>query len=89
MLSESLTRQALQRHQEGFLEEGEDLYRQPLRTDANNFQALQLLGTLTLRGKRYHEALDFSSLLLFPSSMKHLIGRGGSLYQNSACRRSA
>ncbi len=53
----ALLDQAFEHHKEGRLAEAERLYRAALASDAHNFQALQLLGTLTLRSNRNDEAI--------------------------------
>ena len=67
----SLTEEGFAHHQAGRLKEAEILYRQVLDEDPNNYQALHLLGTLSLRTGRSAEALTH-----LEKALTHLKKRG-------------
>ena len=62
--SEYLLQQGLTHHQKGQLKEAQKIYKQILKNDPRNFEALQLNGTLNLQQKKYKTALKFFNLAL-------------------------
>ena len=52
---------ALALHHQGKLEEAEQIYRDVLRLDAGNFDALHLLGVMAYQNHRYEQAVDLMS----------------------------
>ena len=61
---EYLLQQGLTHHQKGQLKEAQKIYKQILKNDPRNFEALQLNGTLNLQQKKYKTALKFFNLAL-------------------------
>jgi predicted O-linked N-acetylglucosamine transferase (SPINDLY family) len=73
-----LIEKGLALHQEGKLEEAEAIYQLVLIIEANNFDALQLLGTLSVQAKQFTKALDFltRALQIKPSFAEAYSNRG-------------
>lgn len=60
----ALTGQGLALHQQGRLKEAKIIYEQVLKIQANNFDALQLLGSLLTQSREFRQAADFLSKAL-------------------------
>ena len=54
-----LVQQGLALHQQGHLDQAKAIYEQILKIQPKNFDALQLLGTLSLQIKNYSKAIEF------------------------------
>ncbi|MBU3558524.1 tetratricopeptide repeat protein [Polynucleobacter sp. Nonnen-W13] len=70
--------QGLAFHQEGRLEEAQAIYQMVLAKEANQFDALQLLGVLLIQTKQFTSALHFltKALQIKPDYVEALFNRG-------------
>ena len=66
----TIIHKAFNLHQQGKFDKAEKYYRKALKSDANNFDALQGLGAIALQKKSYIRAIDYleSALKLQPST---------------------
>lgn len=60
----SLTQHGFDLHQQGKIKEAQSVYEQVLKIQPHHFDALQLLGTLSLQIKQFSQAADYLSLAL-------------------------
>lgn len=75
---ENLLREAVELQQNGALAEAETAYREILALRPRHFDALQLLGALTLQAKRYEEGVQFLTRAL------EIDGRQAAVHSNLA-----
>jgi tetratricopeptide (TPR) repeat protein len=78
----ALLAQGLEHHRAGRLDEAEQIYRQMLKADANDIQALQLMGTLALQRRDHVGAGEFLSrtLAVNPNNAEARINLGLALF---------
>ena len=77
----SLIRDGLALHRQGRFNEAGVIYKQVLAIDQNNFDALQLMGTLCAQNKNLENAIAFldSALKINPNHVASLVNRGNAL----------
>lgn len=77
-------------HQQGKYEKAEKYYRKALKSDTNNFDALQGLGAIAIQKKSYKQAIQFlESALKLQPSIPELLTNLGLAYQHSDNKEKA